>query len=425
MRSACCHNLRSTLSPVRSCGHSAPVLTAVQRRPYSLDRLSSPQSTKDQSSQYPRTERLSPSSALTQRNLSAAAAVPCRPLCQHDFLDVGEVEENVIRAQSCKGKNMFIVNPELANLVTKLLGPEIQDPKTVLFECNPGPGVLTRTLLKAGAQRVVALEENKSFLHELQELESHLDGQLEVVYCDYFKLDPVSFAFNPPVMTAHKLFTDLGISEVNWTDDVPVKVVGIVPQQKARSVLWRMVYTLMEQLSVFRYGRIELNLFMSEKDYKNLVACPGDGMEKYRAFSVLWQIACDIELLHKEPWDSFVVSSTWKPPVSKGKVGNDNMCLVRLRPRADLFSSGLQPSNASTLFVVVKQCMASRKRKVIDRLNLLSLDSGSKLLSELGLPEDILTGQVYPEDYLRLFLLMNKSQEFKQSWLFQEYLENT
>ncbi|KAG7279124.1 hypothetical protein CRUP_022319 [Coryphaenoides rupestris] len=216
-----------------------------QSRAYSLDSLSPGpgRSSLGHSNQQPRVEGISASSALTHRNLSAVAV----------------------------------------QRVAKHLGPDLDDPKTIIFECNP---------------------------------------------------------------------------------DIPVKVVGVLPLRNERS-----------------------------------------------------------KLLKLEPCHSFVSS---KPgySVCKGKPPNDHMCLVSLRPRADLFS-WLTPSNASTLLFLVKQCLAKRKVKLRDRLNQWSPDSGSNLLDEMRLPQDILTGNVFPEEYLRLFQLMEQSQEFMQSWLYDEILENT
>ncbi|XP_064188223.1 dimethyladenosine transferase 2, mitochondrial [Anguilla rostrata] len=421
VRTACSHTQPRYLLA------NAPVPVLTQSRAYAMD----PLSVASRKAQVPscKADRVSPDLGVNQRNLSAVAASlkgQCRPLCRYDFLDLGEVEENTRKAQACKSLRRFIVDPALAQLVADRLEGDLADGKAVIFECNPGPGVLTRTLLNSGAQRLVALESAKSFLPELQALESSLDGQLEVVHCDFFKLDPLGHgSMRPPAMYSEKLFTDLGISEVPWTADVPVKVVGIFSQRNERNMLWKLVYSLFQRLSIFRYGRVEIIMFISEKEYTKLVSRPGE-FQSYQALSTLWQMACDIELLHKEPWSSFVtVSKHGGLAIQKSRLPNDHLCLVRLTPRPSLFTAHLTPANGATLIMMVKQCMAKRKALLVDRLNSWSPDSGLKIMQKMGLLENTLTGHLFPEEYKHLFQLMEQSEEFSHSWLYEEVLENT
>ncbi|KAJ7988973.1 hypothetical protein DPEC_G00314740 [Dallia pectoralis] len=420
VRHMCGHSLvrHTGRQPSSSCGPGV----LLQRRAYSLDRGTAGQPQLQQA----RKDRTPPSSSLNHRNLSAVAvSVQCEPLCKYDFLDVGEVDENTQRAQSCRTTRRFIVDPALASLVTHHLGPDLEDSKAVLFECNPGPGVLTRTLLNAGAQRVVALESEKVFLPDLQALENRVDGQLEVVHCDLFKLDPLKkVVMKPPAMYSDKLFTDLGISEANWTDDVPAKVFSILTPSKERKQLWQLLYSLYEQNSIFRYGRVELNFFISECEYQKLTAKTGDALN-YRAYVILWKLACHIELLHKEPWESFVSSSKIKLFIPKGRFSNDNMCLVRMTPRKDLFSSSLTTSNAPILFMMLKQLMVRKRNRLADMLNVWNLDSGPTIMKALGLSKKTKTGDVSPETYKLLFELLNTCPDFTQSWLYQETLESS
>ncbi|XP_049319440.1 dimethyladenosine transferase 2, mitochondrial [Astyanax mexicanus] len=365
-----------------------------------------------------------------QRNLSAVAVAlqgQRRPLSRCELLDLGSEEENTRRALTCKRLRRFIIDPNLARLVTDHLSHDLEDTNAVIFEVNPGPGVLTRMLLNCGAQRVVALECDKSFLPDLQVLEGDLDGQLEVLHCDFFKLDPIGQgSMKLPAMYSNKLFSQLGITAVPWTSDVPVKVVGMFSQRNERNMLWKLVYALFERQSIFRYGRVELIMFISEKNYSRITAREGKYRD-YRALSVLFQMSCEVQLLHQVPWSSFLTTSKSKNGnVSKSTtVPNDHMCLVRVTPRADLFSSGITQFNSSTLMMMVKQCLIRRAAPLADKLNAWSPGCAAELLLGAGLSEEVMVGDVSPDQYRRLFELMELSDQFSQSWLYTEILENT
>ncbi|XP_048830507.1 dimethyladenosine transferase 2, mitochondrial-like [Brienomyrus brachyistius] len=376
--------------------------------------------------QQSKAELISPAPGLSQRNLSAAAGSlksQFRPMSRYNFLDPGDVDENTRKALACRYQRHFIVDPDFAQLVADHLKGDLTERNAAIFECNPGPGVLTRALLNSGAQRVIGLESDKGFLKDLQALEGSLDGQLEVVHCDFFKLDPLGHGtMKPPSMYSDKLFNDLGISEVPWTADVPVKVLGILPQRKERSILWKLICAIFERASVFRYGRVQLVMFMSEKAYLKLVAEPGN-LKKYQSLSVLWQIACDIKLIQKVPISSFVISSKGHGiPVKNTKFPDEHLCLIMMTPRPNLFSSNLTHANGAALIVMVKQCMTKKKIQLIDHLKAWSPENGSKVLTDLGLLEDVQTGYVFPEQYRIVFESLHQTKDFKQSWIYNETL---
>lgn len=53
--------------------------------------------------------------------------------------------------------------------------------------------------------------------NSVQSLENSLDGQLKVIYGDFFKLDPMgSGIVKPPAMSSDKLFETMGVAAVPW-----------------------------------------------------------------------------------------------------------------------------------------------------------------------------------------------------------------
>ncbi|NXQ26521.1 TFB2M transferase, partial [Alaudala cheleensis] len=311
----------------------------------------------------------------------------------------------------------FIGCPQLARTVRRCLqrgaGP---GPQPLLLEFAPGPGIMTRSLLDAGF-RVVALESDSDFLTDLQSLENSLDGQLKVIHGDFFRLDPwVKGDLKPPALSSDKLFETMGVAAVPWKADVPLKVFGIVPQQQERNRLWKLLFAMYECSSIYAYGRVELNLFISEKEYMVLTAKPGKS-RIYQAFTVLAQLGYEIELLHKEPWSSFATdlkNGGLRIPKTVG-VPNDHLCLVRLTPQQNLFTGGLKPSNVAIFIFLVRQFFAKPTSRLTDRLNSWILDDSDTLLKALEIPKKAAMCDLYPEDYKRLFEALQNSEMFAET----------
>ncbi|XP_069811212.1 dimethyladenosine transferase 2, mitochondrial [Dendropsophus ebraccatus] len=326
--------------------------------------------------------------------------------------------------ESCKRFRRFIADPALIDSVVRCLAPWGSGRTPIIMDCNPGPGLLTQALLEAG-HKVFALESNLDFLPRLQTLQRKANGQLKVLHCDFFRIDPWSEGIvQPPSMYSTTLMRTLNITEVPWASDVPLKVFLMFGHKNERVLLWRQIYCLYQRLNVYRFGRIELNVFLTETEYLKLISRPGDFM-KYRALGVLFQVACHIELLHREPMSSFLTPSRFKGAAAtkSGGFADNTLCLVRITPRRNLFSENFTPAEGNIFVYMIKQFMTRRKSKLIEKLDNLAPGSGEDLLRSLALPTDIATGCIHPEEYKLLFETLLRSEEFNRSFVLDEICE--
>ncbi|XP_010640933.1 dimethyladenosine transferase 2, mitochondrial isoform X2 [Fukomys damarensis] len=299
----------------------------------------------------------------------------------------------------------YIVNPTLAATLVERLQLTENGHRHLIIECDPGHGILTKALLNTGAS-VIALQSDKKFIPHLKSLQEKLNGKLQVVYCDFFKMDPDNHnTVHPPVVLSQELFPSLGIEANSWSEDIPFKVIGTFPPNNERKALWKLLHDLYVCSSIYKYGRVELCMFISEKQYEKLAADPTNP-DLYHVLSVLWQVSCKIKLLYKH-------SSKYQ-----------NLCFVQIIPRKNLFTKYLTPINYDIFFHMVKQCFGRRSAFLTHHLHSLTPYDPVAILNEAGINTNFKSCEVYPQDYKHLFETIECSSDNDNKWLYDRVLEN-
>jgi 16S rRNA (adenine1518-N6/adenine1519-N6)-dimethyltransferase len=103
-----------------------------------------------------------------------------------------------LSASKALGQN-FLLDEQLLDRIAAI--PGFLGDRPVL-EIGPGPGGLTRALLRAGA-RVTAVEMDRRCLPALTELEAAFPGQLRVIEGDALKIDPALLFREPYAIVAN------------------------------------------------------------------------------------------------------------------------------------------------------------------------------------------------------------------------------
>lgn len=102
------------------------------------------------------------------------------------------IAKHGLSASKALGQN-FLFDEQLLDRIAAIPG-SLKDQN--VYEVGPGPGGLTRALLRAGA-KVTAVERDRRCLPALEELSAAFPGQLRVIEGDAMKVDPAAEICDP------------------------------------------------------------------------------------------------------------------------------------------------------------------------------------------------------------------------------------
>ncbi|MEO8559022.1 MAG: 16S rRNA (adenine(1518)-N(6)/adenine(1519)-N(6))-dimethyltransferase RsmA [Rhodospirillales bacterium] len=111
----------------------------------------------------------------------------------------------------------FLLDGNLTDRIARAAG----DLKaSTIFEIGPGPGGLTRSLLRAGAGHVVAIERDERCINALQELVAAFPGRLQIVEGDALRTDLATLGPAPRRIVANLPYNISTVLLLGWLERI-------------------------------------------------------------------------------------------------------------------------------------------------------------------------------------------------------------
>lgn len=253
-----------------------------------------------------------------------ADAIAALPPLREDIATAG------LRADKALGQN-FLLD---LNLLDRIVRAIPLRPGDRVYEVGPGPGGLTRALLKAGAH-VIAVERDRRAIPVLERLAAVSEGRLRIIEGDATALDAMALAGEGAHIAANLPYNIGTALLTGWLTD-------------RQWLPWWRTATLMFQKEVA----------------ERLVAAPGCGA--YGRLSILAQWRCDVRI------EMFLPARAFTPPP---KVDSAVVQLVPRIPDVDVPMPMLERLTAAAF---------GQRRKML-RQSLKGLPGALEALEALGI----------------------------------------
>lgn len=235
-----------------------------------------------------------------------------------------------LRARRSLGQN-FLFDDNLLDRIARAAGDLST---TEVVEVGPGPGGLTRALLRAGAPHIVAVEKDPRCIAALQDLVAVAQGRLELIEADALSCELSSLTTTTPL------------------------IAGNLPFNAATEILMRLLD---------RAERVRGMILMFQREVGDRIAAV-PGTKDYGRLSVMVQWRCAVERCFEVPSRAFV-----PPP----KV---NAVVLRLTPRTE----PLYPAEPEALRAVLMAAFGQRRKTLRNAMSTLTGDAAA-LLAAAGI----------------------------------------
>lgn len=252
-----------------------------------------------------------------------------------------------LRAEKSLGQN-FLLDQNVTDKIAKLAG-DFKD--TSVIEIGPGPGGLTRSLLRTGAKKIIAVEFDERAVRALQDLKKIAGERLEIIQGDALKTDLLKLVPGKRVIAANLPYNIATMLLVSW----------------------------LEQIRQNPAAFESMTLMFQKEVGERITAQPGT--KSYGRLSVISQWLCDVKKVYDLPPSAF----TPPPKVSS--------CVIKFTPK-------MLDKDAPSFEAVGKVTAAAfgQRRKMIRS----SLKEYAAIIEEIGINTKLRAENLAVKDFIAI-----------------------
>ncbi|KAJ9064302.1 hypothetical protein DSO57_1032067 [Entomophthora muscae] len=176
------------------------------------------------------------------------------------------------------------------NITDKILSlSRLNFEKSLVVEVGPGPGLLTRSIIEAGAKNLIVVEKDDRFLPTLNQLSEVVEGSLKIVHGDMLKVAPETL---------------WDLSSIAKEKIESVHVIGNLPFSVATPLFLQWLRAFHTRTGLFSQGSGTLTLMFQEEVAERIASPPG--VKSRGRLSVMAQSVCDSRVIYRVPSSAFV-----------------------------------------------------------------------------------------------------------------------